>query len=164
MYRALNLNSGRVVAVKRIQLDGKTDAEVQQLSNEIALLKSVQHPSIVRYEGAVQTEHFLNIVLEYVENGSLERTLRAFGELPEALCANYVVRILEALDVLHSKNIVHCDLKAANILTNKRGDIKLGDFGVSLNLTALRSENPEVNGTPYWSELKSDVYSSVIAD
>lgn len=111
VYRALNLNSGRVVAIKRIELDGKTDREVQQLFNEIVLLQNLAHEAVVKYEGVIKTEHYLNIVLEYVENGSLQHTIKAYGELPEALVASYVVRVLEGLDFLHSKNVVHCDLK-----------------------------------------------------
>jgi serine/threonine protein kinase len=47
--------------------------------------------------------------------------------------------------------VVHCDLKAANILTTKNGNIKLSDFGVSLNLNAMHNRN-DVTGTPNWSE------------
>lgn len=109
----------------------------------------------------------------YVENGSLQKTLKHFGELPESLVASYVVKILEGLDFLHSKNVVHCDLKgeldrwlrrgaatnwplgaAANILSTKNGNVKLSDFGVSLNLNAVTNitkDVNEVNGTPNWS-------------
>lgn len=66
MYRALNLNSGRVVAVKRIQLKGKSEEEVLQLSNEVSMLKSLVHPGVVKYEGLVRSEHYLNIILECV--------------------------------------------------------------------------------------------------
>jgi serine/threonine protein kinase len=48
--------------------------------------------------------------------------------------------------------VVHCDLKAANILTTKRGNIKLSDFGVSLNLRAVENSKNEVAGSPNWSE------------
>ncbi|KAK4702378.1 hypothetical protein P7C70_g3845, partial [Phenoliferia sp. Uapishka_3] len=153
VYRALNLNSGRVVAVKRIQLEGKSEEEVSQLSQEVALLKSLDHPGVVKYEGVVRTEHYLNIVLEYVENGSLQKTIKHFGELPESLVASYVVKILEGLDYLHSSQVVHCDLKAANILSTKTGNIKLSDFGVSLNLNAvqnIKQDVPDVAGTPNW--------------
>jgi serine/threonine protein kinase len=64
VYRALNLNSGRIVAVKRIHLEGKTEEEVLQLANEVEVLKSLSHPSVVKYEGLVRTEHFVNIILE----------------------------------------------------------------------------------------------------
>ncbi|GAA5831379.1 hypothetical protein JCM11251_004003 [Rhodosporidiobolus azoricus] len=156
VYRGLNLNTGSVVAVKRIQLDGKTESEIDELSNEIGLLQRLTHPSVVKYEGVVRTEHYLNIILEYVENGSLEKTLRQFGCLPESLVASYAVKILEGLSYLHGQGVVHCDLKAANILSTKQGNIKLSDFGVSLNLHAIKATkgpNPganEANGTPNW--------------
>ncbi|KAL8286801.1 hypothetical protein RQP46_004329 [Phenoliferia psychrophenolica] len=153
VYRALNLNSGRVVAVKRIQLAGKSEEEVNQLSNEVAMLKSLVHPGVVKYEGVVRTEHYVNIILEYVENGSLQKTIKHFGELPESLVASYVVKILEGLDYLHSSQVVHCDLKAANILSTKTGNIKLSDFGVSLNLNAvqnIKQDVADVQGTPNW--------------
>ena len=87
----------------------------------------------------------------YVENGSLGQTLKAFGKLNEKLVASYVIRILEGLHYLHKSSVVHCDLKAANILTTKNGNVKLSDFGVSLNLHAMEKVN-EVAGTPNWSE------------
>lgn len=87
----------------------------------------------------------------YVENGSLGQTLKAFGKLNERLVASYVIRILEGLHYLHKSSVVHCDLKAANILTTKNGNVKLSDFGVSLNLHAMEKVN-EVAGTPNWSK------------
>ena len=63
--------------------------------------------------------------------------------------ASYVVKILEGLDYLHRSDVVHCDLKAANILTTKTGNVKLSDFGVSLNLRQMEKEiRNEVAGTP----------------
>lgn len=180
VYRALNIHTGSVVAVKRIRLAGKTEEEANQLQKEVDLLKRLSHPSVVKYEGLVRTEHYLNIVMEYVENGSLHNTLAAFGILPEALVASYVVKILEGLSYLHRMQVrshlsespiflspelvsdllslkpaqvIHRDLKAANILTTKKGNIKLSDFGVSLQLSAVQStiENADATGTPNWS-------------
>lgn len=81
---------------------------------------------------------------------------------------SYVVKILEGLHYLHRCDVVHCDLKAANILTTKTGNIKLSDFGVSLNLKAIEREN-DVAGTPNWmapevielkgASTKSDIWS-----
>ncbi|GAA5861956.1 hypothetical protein JCM8547_001538 [Rhodosporidiobolus lusitaniae] len=158
VYRALNLNNGQVVACKRISLDGKADSEIEQLSNEVGLLQRLAHPSVVKYEGVIRTENYLNIILEFAEGGSLQSTLKQYGQLPETLVATYVVKILEGLSYLHSQNVVHCDLKAANILSTKNGNIKLSDFGVSLNLSAVKATatkglNPgagEANGTPNW--------------
>ncbi|GEM06563.1 serine/threonine protein kinase SepH [Rhodotorula toruloides] len=134
VYRALNLNTGRVVAVKRISIEGKSENEVALLSNE---------------------EHYLNIILEFAEGGSLEKTIKQYGQLPESLVAAYVLKMLEGLAYLHAEGVVHCDLKAANVLSTKNGNIKLSDFGMSLNLNAIKTTRGlaaanEVTGTPNW--------------
>ncbi|KAF9454333.1 hypothetical protein P691DRAFT_809889 [Macrolepiota fuliginosa MF-IS2] len=151
VYRALNLNTGQMVAVKRIRLEGLKEDEISTLMDEVDLVKRLSHPGIVKYEGMARDEDTLNIVLEYAENGSLAHTLKAFGKLNEKLVASYVVKILEGLHYLHQSDVVHCDLKAANILTTKNGNVKLSDFGVSLNLRTVRTQNQnDVAGTPNW--------------
>ncbi|KAJ6518809.1 Pkinase-domain-containing protein [Mycena sanguinolenta] len=169
VYRALNLNTGQMVAVKRIRLEGLKEDEVTTLMREVDLVKRLSHPSIVKYEGMARDQDTLSIVLEYAENGSLGQTLKAFGKLNERLVASYVVKILEGLHYLHSSDVVHCDLKAANILTTKNGNVKLSDFGVSLNLRAMEREIKDVAGTPNWmapevielkgASTKSDIWS-----
>lgn len=169
VYRALNLNTGQMVAVKRIRLEGLKEDEVTTLMREVDLVKRLSHPSIVKYEGMARDQDTLSIVLEYAENGSLGQTLKAFGKLNERLVASYVVKILEGLHYLHSSDVVHCDLKAANILTTKNGNVKLSDFGVSLNLRAMEREIKDVAGTPNWmapevielkgASPKSDIWS-----
>lgn len=151
VYRALNLSTGQMVAVKRIKIEGRSEAEVTQLMKEVDLLKRLHHPSVVKYEGLVRGTDAISIILEYVENGSLLHTLKAFGHLPEQLVASYVVKILEGLVYLHEMEVVHCDLKAANILTTKNGNVKLSDFGVSLNLQAMEKvQQNDAIGTPNW--------------
>ena len=102
----------------------------------------------------------------YIENGSLVQTLKSFGRFNEQLISSYVAKILEGLDYLHSQGVVHCDLKAANILSTKNGNVKLSDFGVSLTMKAVeniqvdasrrrgedRKSMESVQGSPNWSE------------
>ena len=66
MYRALNLNTGQMVAVKRIRLEGLKEEEVTTLMREVDLVKSLSHPSIVKYEGMARDKDTLSIVLECV--------------------------------------------------------------------------------------------------
>lgn len=105
----------------------------------------------------------------YIENGSLVQTLKSFGRFNEQLISSYVAKILEGLEYLHSQGVVHCDLKAANILSTKNGNVKLSDFGVSLTMKAVenlqtdvaagkskadkRKGTETVQGSPNWSEL-----------
>ena len=64
MYRALNLNNGQTVAVKRVRLEGLSEDDVKQLMREVDLVKRLSHPSIVKYEGMVRDSDTLSIVLE----------------------------------------------------------------------------------------------------
>ena len=90
-------------------------------------------------------------MVRFMESGSLLHTLKSFGALDEQRTRLYVYQILDGLAYLHLQNIVHCDLKAANLLCGKYGTVKLSDFGVSLNLK-IRSEDigAMVAGTPNW--------------
>ena len=66
VYRALNLNTGQMVAVKRIRLEGLKEDEISTLMREVDLVKSLSHPSIVKYEGMARDDDSLSIVLECV--------------------------------------------------------------------------------------------------
>lgn len=64
VYRALNMTTGQMVAVKRLRLEGLKEEDVTQLMNEVDLMKSLSHPSIVKYEGMSRDNDTLDIVLE----------------------------------------------------------------------------------------------------
>ncbi|KAI7880610.1 kinase-like protein [Lichtheimia hyalospora FSU 10163] len=169
VHRALNLKTGQMVAIKRIKLESTEAKDIDDVMQEAQLLQTLAHPNIVKYEGFIRTNDCVNIVLEFVENGSLANTLKSFGNFPENLVASYCSRILEGLVYLHDQNVVHCDLKAANILTTKTGDVKLSDFGVSVNLQLKETVTGSVAGTPNWmapeviqlqgASTKSDIWS-----
>lgn len=73
----------------------------------------------------------LNIFLEYVPGGSLVTMLRAFGSFNEELSRNWVQQILTGLAFLHEKDIIHRDIKGANILIDNKATAKISDFGIS---------------------------------
>ncbi|KAJ7364380.1 kinase-like domain-containing protein [Mycena albidolilacea] len=97
VYRALNLDTGQIVAVKRLRLEGSKEDEVMTLMREVDLVKRLSHPSMVKYEGMARDQDTLSIVFEYAEHGSPGQTLKAFGKLNERLVASYVIKILEGL-------------------------------------------------------------------
>jgi len=150
VYRALNLVTGQIVAIKRIKIEEQNKKDIDSLMQEVELLQSLSHPCIVSYYGFILNDEYLYIILEFVENGSLANTLKSFGNFPEKLIANYTVKILEGLEYLHAKGVIHCDLKAANVLTTKSGDVKLTDFGVSRRLNVMDEKTSAVVGTPNW--------------
>lgn len=126
-------------------------------------MKKLNHPNIVKYVDTIRTEGYLYVVLEYVsfplcfnlfrfmENGSLQTTLRKTGRFSEPVAAIYIVQILRGLKYLHEQGVLHRDIKGANILTSSDGQVKLADFGVAMKLSDAPSEDEQfVVGTPYW--------------
>jgi serine/threonine protein kinase len=74
-------------------------------------------------------------VCRYMENGSLLTVFKKFGSFSESLAAIYIVQVLKGLKYLHEQGVLHRDIKGANILTTKDGQVKLADFGVAMNLS-----------------------------
>ncbi|KAH3745335.1 MAP kinase kinase [Pelomyxa schiedti] len=112
------------------------------------MLRILSHKNIVRVLGYSLLNKFLYIFLEYGDGGSLAHMIKEFGPLPEPLVVMYIEQVLEALQYLHRSDVIHRDLKAANILLSK-AEIKLCDFGVSAGLHDS-SKQFSVVGSPYW--------------
>eukprot|EP00324_Dicrateria_rotunda_P002262 CAMPEP_0206160778 /NCGR_PEP_ID=MMETSP1474-20131121/7084_1 /ASSEMBLY_ACC=CAM_ASM_001110 /TAXON_ID=97495 /ORGANISM="Imantonia sp., Strain RCC918" /LENGTH=326 /DNA_ID=CAMNT_0053562319 /DNA_START=501 /DNA_END=1478 /DNA_ORIENTATION=+ len=146
VYKGLDLKSGQFVAIKQIEKD-KVDSK--SMMKEINFLKTFNHPNIVSYVTLMQTEKHLNLVLEFVDSGSLSQVLAGYGFFPESLAAIYTVQVLKGLSYLHQRNVIHRDIKGGNILITRDGSIKLADFGIA----TVASSNPRhslVEGSPYW--------------
>lgn len=93
---------------------------------EIRLLQNLDHPNIVKYLDSIRSDDYLNIILEFVENGSLSSLLGKFqGFFPEQLCSHYITQVLKGLQYLHTQGVIHRDIKGANILSTKTGEVNL---------------------------------------
>ena len=121
---------------------------IEALNHEITLLRDLRHPNIVQYLGSNSDAQHLNIFLEYVAGGSVASMLVNYGSLPEGLIANFVRQILNGLTYLHSEEIIHRDIKGANILVDNKGTVKISDFGISKRVEAstLLTQNPMAGG------------------
>jgi mitogen-activated protein kinase kinase kinase len=85
---------------------------------------------LLRSDSSMDAKH-LNIFLEYVPGGSVVTLLRNYGAFEETLVRNWVKQILTGLEYLHDRDIIHRDIKGANILVDNKGGIKISDFGIS---------------------------------
>ncbi|XP_024005530.1 mitogen-activated protein kinase kinase kinase 2 isoform X1 [Eutrema salsugineum] len=158
VYMGMNLDSGELLAVKQVLIASncaskeKTQAHIQELEEEVKLLKNHSHPNIVRYLGTVREDETLNILLEFVPGGSISSLLEKFGPFPESVVRTYTNQLLLGLEYLHNHAIMHRDIKGANILVDNKGCIKLADFGASKQVAELAtiSGAKSMKGTPYW--------------
>ncbi|XP_028189639.1 mitogen-activated protein kinase kinase kinase YODA-like isoform X2 [Glycine soja] len=152
VYLGFNSESGEMCAMKEVTLfsdDAKSRESAQQLGQEIALLSHLRHPNIVQYYGSETVDDKLYIYLEYVSGGSIYKLLQQYGQLSEIVIRNYTRQILLGLAYLHAKNTVHRDIKAANILVDPNGRVKLADFGMAKHISG-QSCPLSFKGSPYW--------------
>jgi serine/threonine protein kinase len=150
VYKALNMVTGDFVAIKKVEKSRLNSKTTNAVRGEVALLRTLDHKCILRIFDCVETDENLCLVLEFMENGSLASVLDKFGPLPEVLVISYLHQILIGLQYLHEHGVLHRDIKAANILINKDGDIKVADFGVAEQINKDASARYSVVGTPYW--------------
>lgn len=159
VYLALHAITGELMAVKQVELpeiakgsesDKRKQSMISALKQEIQLLQGLHHPHIVQYLGTSSDETHLNIFLEYVPGGSIAGMLKQYNTFPEQLARNFTRQILEGLAYLHSRNIIHRDIKGANVLVDHLGAVKISDFGVSKQTTSniANSSAPESSTAP----------------
>ncbi|XP_067319328.1 mitogen-activated protein kinase kinase kinase kinase 3 isoform X2 [Anolis sagrei] len=148
VYKARNVNSSELAAIKVIKLEpGEDFAVVQQ---EIIMMKDCKHPNIVAYFGSYLRRDKLWICMEFCGGGSLQDIYHVTGPLLELQIAYVSRETLQGLYYLHSKGKMHRDIKGANILLTDNGHVKLADFGVAAQITATIAKRKSFIGTPYW--------------
>ncbi|XP_075239013.1 mitogen-activated protein kinase kinase kinase kinase 5-like [Convolutriloba macropyga] len=150
VYTAVNkLEGGPEVALKRMMV--KDANELAHLQVEITLLYKLDHPNIVRYYDSFYHNRCLWLIMELCSYDSLQdiynQKKNAFNEDQIA----FVMReMFGAVAYIHHQHVMHRDIKGANILLTQRGDVKLADFGVSVQTTATMDRTKTLIGTPYW--------------
>ncbi|PBK78187.1 Pkinase-domain-containing protein [Armillaria solidipes] len=163
VYLGMDASNGLLMAVKQVELPtGSAPNEERKknmlsaLEHEIELLQDLQHENIVQYLYSSLEDDCLNIFLEYVPGGSVTALLRSYGAFEEPLVKTFVRQILQGLSYLHERDIIHRDIKGANILVDNKGGVKISDFGISkkVDVQVLAGNNrvhrPSLQGSVFW--------------
>ncbi|KAL3638774.1 hypothetical protein CASFOL_016681 [Castilleja foliolosa] len=144
-------DDGFFFAVKEVSLleqDDEGKQSILQLEQEIVLLSQFEHENIVQYYGTKKLdESKLYIFLELVTKGSLLSLYQKYT-LRDSQVWSYTRQILHGLKYLHDRNVVHRDIKCANILVDTNGLVKLADFGLA-KATKL-NDVKSCKGTAFW--------------
>ena len=129
---AINLKTQRKYAIKIVNRNFMIEQGLfLRFEQEIRIMKSFDHPHIVKTEEILFDKNYIYVVMEYCFNGDLFDYIKTASPLPEGECLKIFEQTLQALSYLHHKKIAHRDIKPENILFDKNFNIKLIDFGFS---------------------------------
>ncbi|KAJ2794198.1 cyclin-dependent kinase 5, partial [Coemansia helicoidea] len=131
VYKAQNRETNEVVALKRIRLDNEEEGVPCTAIREISLLKELKHPNIVGLFDVLHTEKKLTLVFEFMDSDLKKFVDASGGDLDPLTVKHLLFQLLCGVAYCHRNRVLHRDLKPQNLLINKRGDLKLGDFGLA---------------------------------
>ncbi|XP_019401378.1 PREDICTED: serine/threonine-protein kinase Nek8 [Crocodylus porosus] len=140
----------KLVIIKQIPVEQMSKDERLAAQNECQVLKLLSHPNVIEYYENFLEDKALMIAMEYAPGGTLAEFIHKRGSslLDEDTILHFFVQILLALHHVHTKQILHRDLKTQNILLDEhRMIVKVGDFGISKILSS-KSKAYTVVGTP----------------
>ncbi|XP_049598268.1 uncharacterized protein [Syngnathus scovelli] len=149
VHKGMKKFTGQVVALKFIPKMGRSNKELQSLKKEIDIMSNLQHPNIVKLFDSFETETEVIVVTEYAE-GQLFQIIEADGSLPESQVCEIACQLVSALYYLHSRRILHRDMKPQNILFDKNGVVKLCDFGFARAMSISTMVVTSIMGTPLY--------------
>jgi serine/threonine protein kinase len=133
VYQIQDIKTGQILAAKICIIESNNS---ESFNREINMLKQCDSPYILKYYGSYIKNNKIWIVLEFCEGGSLLDIMRITNIFyTEKEIASLLKMVLKGLQFLHTQKKIHRDIKAGNILLTDEGVIKLGDFGVSAQLT-----------------------------
>lgn len=171
VYLARDIILDRDVAIKVLRPEFASDPEfIERFDREAQAATSLSHPNIVNIYDVGDEDDILYIVMEYVDGMTLKEYILEHGPLDVATALDIMEQLTSAIHHAHMNGLVHRDIKPQNILIDRRGKIKVTDFGiaVALSATALTQTNSILGSVHYLSPeqarggkatKKSDIYS-----
>ncbi|XP_052757253.1 serine/threonine-protein kinase 10 isoform X2 [Galleria mellonella] len=149
VYKAQHKTTGQLAAAKLCVLDNEDD--LADFTVEIDILTECRHPNVVELHEAYFIDNKLWMLLEYCDGGALDSVMAELEKgLNEAQIAYVCREMCRGLQFLHSRKVIHRDLKAGNVLATMPGGVKLADFGVSAKNKMTLQKHDTFIGTPYW--------------
>jgi serine/threonine protein kinase len=146
VYKARQRQLDRIVAVKLLPPSvGEDPAFAERFTREAQALARLNHPNIVQVHDFGRTEEYFYFVMEYVDGVNLRTLIRDHKLEPQA-ALKIVPQICEALQFAHDEGIVHRDIKPENILVDKKGRVKIADFGLA-KLLGRAADDLSLTGT-----------------
>ncbi|RCV13823.1 hypothetical protein SETIT_2G376800v2 [Setaria italica] len=133
VFRARELETGKIVALKKVRFDNFEPESVRFMAREIQILRRLDHPNVMKLEGLITSRLScsLYLVFEYMEHDLAGLCSSPDIKFTDAQLKCYMNQLLSGLEHCHSRRVVHRDIKGANLLVNNEGVLKIADFGLA---------------------------------
>jgi serine/threonine-protein kinase len=151
VYLARQPDVDRVVVLKTIRRDLDADEAEQEerFVREAQTAAALHHPNVVGVYDAFKWRGGRYIAQEFVDGVDAERALERAGPFPPRLAALIILEVVRGLEEIHARGLVHRDLKPDNLLLGRRGEAKIADFGIALDLKSRSLTRTGISmGTP----------------
>lgn len=137
----------KLISIRQLGYRGQQEAQ-----NEVNILASLSHPYVVRYYNSFVENQTLHIVMEYCEKGDLSQIVsgQRGKALPEPRIWKYFIQMCLGLEYIHSKKILHRDIKTLNVFLARDESLRIGDLGVAKRLINTAAFAHTIVGTPYY--------------
>ena len=145
----------KVYAIKKVKLNKLKEKEKRNALNEVRFLASIKHINVISYKEAFYDDESqcLCLVMEYADAGDLYEKIQLYQKkgtyMSESFIWSLIIQLARGLKCLHDLNIVHRDLKSANVFLTREGKVKLGDMNVSKVAKGCLEHTQ--TGTPYYA-------------
>ncbi|XP_056871021.1 serine/threonine-protein kinase BRSK2-like isoform X2 [Takifugu flavidus] len=123
--------TGQKVAIKIVNREKLSESVLMKVEREIAILKLIEHPHVLKLYEVYENNKYLYLVLEHVSGGELFDYLVKKGRLTPKEARKFFRQIISALDFCHNHSICHRDLKPENLLLDEKNNIRIADFGMA---------------------------------
>lgn len=131
VYKARDQMTGEIIALKKIRLEAEDEGVPSTAIREISLLKELAHPNIVSLHNVVHQDNKLYLVFEFLDR-DLKKYMELCGKnLHRMLVKSYLQQLVKGIAHCHAHRVLHRDLKPQNLLIDKKGNLKLADFGLA---------------------------------
>ncbi|KAF2299376.1 hypothetical protein GH714_031769 [Hevea brasiliensis] len=140
VFRAREVETGRMVALKKVRFDNFQPESIRFMAREILILRRLDHPNIIKLEGIITSRlsSSIYLVFEYMEHDLAGLSSSPDIKFSDSQVKCYMKQLLHGIEHCHLRGIMHRDIKVSNILVNNEGILKLGDFGLA---NVLNSKN-----------------------
>ncbi|KAL2339424.1 hypothetical protein Fmac_007364 [Flemingia macrophylla] len=144
VYKAREKGTGKIVALKKVRFDTSDSESIKFMAREIMILLMLDHPNVIKLKGLATSrmQYSLYLVFDFMQSDLTRIISRSEEKLTEPQIKCYMQQLLCGLQHCHDRGIMHRDIKASNLLIDRRGVLKIADFGLA---TSIKAERPLTN-------------------